>query len=763
MIDRKFIVKLVSKLNFIQKKNNNPSPLCRYLRRYEGDREELSNIILEAVIKGVSNREQLVSIGEAVGTRLLHLEGEKMTDLTFGGNYKKKRELVKIGIEAVGLLALSGCIRLAKPIKVGGKNEMYTVEPACDEFLKLILTSDESLGNFPTNEYVPWVSPWKGVNSIVKRMPVGWDEKYSKEEIPHVYEALNNYGSTPFVINDGILKVAQLMEDAGYCWIPEVIPQATVTEALCDLMKVKNKEDFVRDKKSQWAMSQGINSRYLDKMSKQMAKDWYTEKADPLIKVVAAHSKRREFDMVIKKATVINDRSKGSLSLEDAPFFFDFQLDSRGRFYPMQQWLEPTGSDLAKSLLQFFNTQEWSENVEAHLAYHIANCAGMDKLSKQDRVNWVYDNYEAIKHAVEDPLNSALLFKLQGEKKTKWQFLAGAMSFVDLKENGSEGWQCRIPVGLDATNSGLQILSFLTRDRKGCQDTNVIQHPIREIGDAYDEVWNVAVNNMYKMMDKFDEEENEKEMDKNLITSFQFNDYIQYGSRKVTKRPCMSYYYSAGEDCIRYQLYNDRATFGSDAFTKMKFRDTKPLSRCIFKALDGKDGAYPPQANTLKVFQKTACAAVKNATDVYLSWKTPTNFTAFQGYGQIHTERLRVRFGEKRIMITVAFGFKGILKKRHKTGISANIVHSLDASLMTMVLSRLGRIGVTDFMMIHDQFSVPASQVDVLFDEFKMVFIDTIGSDTLSSILEDLGASDSEIVYGDVTDDEVLHSNYIIS
>jgi len=760
MIDRKFLYKLVDKINLAQKAKNNPSPLCKYLRRYGGDREELATTILEAVVKGVSNREQLVSIGEAIGTKLLHLEGEKMSNLTFGGDYKKKRELIKIGIEAVGLLQLSGCIRLAKPIKIGGKNEMFTLEPACDEFLKLILTSDESLGEFPTDHYTPWDKPWKGTNSIVKRMPVGWDEKYTKQEIPHVYEALNNYGNTPFLINEGLLKTVSLMQDSDHCWIPEDIPQSVVTESICDLMKIKNKEDFVKDKKAEWAMAQGINSRYLDKLSKQMAKDWYTERSEPLIKIIAAHSKRREFNMVLKKATIINERSRSSL---DKPFHFDFQLDSRGRFYPMQQWLEPTGSDLSKALLQFANPQEWSENVEAHLAYHVANCAGMDKLSKQDRVNWVYDNYEEIKEAVEDPLNSDLIMRLQGEKKTKWQFLAGAMAFVDLKENGKEGWQCRIPVGLDATNSGLQILSFLTRDRSGCQDTNVIQHPTREIGDAYDEVWTVAVNNMYKMMDKFDDVEDEKEMDKNLVTSFQLNDYIEYGSRKVTKRPCMSYYYSAGEDCIRYQLYNDRGTFGSDAFTNMQFKDTKALSRCIFKALDGKDGAYPPQANTLKVFQKTACDAVKGAEDVYLSWKTPTNFTAFQGYGQIHTERLRVRFGDRRLMITVAFGFKGILRKRHKTGISANIVHSLDASLMTMVLSKLGRIGITDFMMIHDQFSVPASHVDTLFDEFKMIFIDTIGSGTLSSILEDLGSDDSDIVYGDVTDDEVLHANYIIS
>lgn len=755
MIDRKYVVNLLKKFRDIECSKNNPSALCNFLRRFTGNKEELSEYVLESTVKGMSNRSTLVNISESVGTMFLHKEGHKMDELTFGGDYKKKRELIKIGVEAIGLLSILGYIRLAKPIKIGGKNEMHTLEPACDSFLKLLEVSEESLGDFPTVTYNPWLSPWKGVESIVKKMPVGWESKYSKETIPHVYEALNNYGSTPFEINGDLLKTVKSMLDNDHCWIPEDISSEDVTVALCDLIRVKNKEDFVKDKKAQWAMSQGISKKFIDKLSKQMAKDWYTERSEPFIKTIASHSKRREFNTVLRKADVLVGYSN--------PFHYDFQLDSRGRFYPMQQWLEPTGSDLSKALLQFSNHQEWSESIEAHLAYHVANCAGMDKLSKQDRVNWVYDNYEEIKYAVEDPLNSALLFRLQGEKKTKWQFLASAMSFVDLKENGKAGWRCKIPVGLDATNSGLQILSFLTRDRKGCQDTNVVQHPTREIGDAYDEVWKVAIDNMYKMMDKFDAEEDEKEMDKNLVTSFQLNDYIEFGSRKVTKRPCMSYYYSAGEDCIRYQLYNDRTTFGSDAFSSMRFKDTKALSRCIFKALDGVDGAYPPQAQVLKVFQKTACDAVKKAEDVYLSWKTPTNFTAFQGYGQIHTERLRVRFAGQKKDVTCAFGFKGILKKRHKTGISANIVHSLDASLMAMTLSKMGRIGVTDFMMIHDQFSVPAGHVDALFEEFKMIFIDTIGSDTLSSILEDLGSNDSEIIYGDVTNDEVLHSNYIIS
>ena len=67
-----------------------------------------------------------------------------------------------------------------------------------------------------------------------------------------------------------------------------------------------------------------------------------------------------------------------------------FQLDSRGRFYPIVNYFEPTGSDLAKSLLMFNHGVPWSENVERALAIHTANCAGEDKISLDDRVLWTY-------------------------------------------------------------------------------------------------------------------------------------------------------------------------------------------------------------------------------------------------------------------------------------------------------------------------------------------------------------------------------------
>jgi DNA-directed RNA polymerase len=719
--------------------------LRTYLRKGHGERVDLAYSILDNTIAGMNKRETLVCIGEKVGMFFMKQMGFTQSEMGFNGDYKLKTKLMKVGVEAVGILSLLGHVKLAKAIKMKGKNEMNTIEPLSDVFMKLAIESEKSMGLFPSEEYEPWVKPWKGQYSIVKKMPVGWDDKYMPDVIPEVYKALNYYGSTPFGINKWLLETAGVMSGEEHPWCPTKMDDSYVTEILHELVRTKQKEDFVKGKKAEWALSVGIHGDFLDKLSKQMAKDWYTEKSEPYIKVISEHSKRVEFDMVMRKAGAL-DHTKA--------FYFDYQLDSRGRFYPMQQWLEPTGSDLSKACLQFFNPTPWSPDVELSLAYHIANCAGKDKLSKEERIAWTYSNYEDIKVAVRDPNNSPLVKAIQDEKKTRWQFLASAKSFVDLVESDEpENWGCHIPIGLDATNSGLQILSALVRDRKGCEDTNVIQHPSRDIGDAYEEVWDVSKTKMYALAEGTD----------NTGLSERLKAYIDNGSRKVTKRPTMSYYYSAGEECIRYQLYNDRSSFGSRVFSDMRYKDTKELASCIYGALDGEAGAYPSQARILKTFQEGAKNRIKKSDDVYISWKTPTGFTAFQGYGKIHTKRINVKFGKAKKDVTVAYGFDGPLSSRHRTGISANIVHSLDASLMTKTLSCLGDVGVKDFMMIHDQFSVPANHVDLLFEEFKGVFVETMSENLLASILGDIGHSDSDIQYGDVKDSEILNSNYIIS
>ena len=65
-------------------------------------------------------------------------------------------------------------------------------------------------------------------------------------------------------------------------------------------------------------------------------------------------------------------------------------------------------------------------------------------------------------------------------------------------------------------------------------------------------------------------------------------------------------------------------------------------------------------------------------------------------------------------------------------------------------------------MMIHDQFSVSADNLELLLDVFKEVFQEIFEKDQLGATIESFGLED-EIDYGDLQMDEISKSKYIIS
>ena len=77
--------------------------------------------------------------------------------------------------------------------------------------------------------------------------------------------------------------------------------------------------------------------------------------------------------------------------------YFPYQADFRGRKYTVSSFLSPQGTEHAKALLTFGEGLPIeNEEQKNWLAIHGANCAGVDKVSFEDRIQWVSDNEEHI-------------------------------------------------------------------------------------------------------------------------------------------------------------------------------------------------------------------------------------------------------------------------------------------------------------------------------------------------------------------------------
>lgn len=101
-----------------------------------------------------------------------------------------------------------------------------------------------------------------------------------------------------------------------------------------------------------------------------------------------------------------------------------------------------------------------------YLKIDIASSFGLDKKDWEERIAWFDQNHEKLESLVKQADEPA-------------QFLAGVMAYRDMEKGIPIGYAC----GLDATSSGLQLLSILSGCKKSGTTCNVVSTGHRE--DAY--------------------------------------------------------------------------------------------------------------------------------------------------------------------------------------------------------------------------------------------------------------------------------------
>jgi DNA-directed RNA polymerase len=224
----------------------------------------------------------------------------------------------------------------------------------------------------------------------------------------------------------------------------------------------------------------------------------------------------------------------------------------------------------------------------------------------------------------------------------------------------------------------------------------------------------------------------------------------------------MSYYYDAGKGCIQDQTFEDRRDHGYDLLSEMTYDDSAYIGTAIF---DGVKMAFPRQTQAKDCLKRGVGVYLENNVDSsMITWKTATGFTAFQNYAKTSIKRVNCMFASRPVKLSYQIFLSEARKTDHERGISANFVHSQDASLLALVIARLAEQGVSDFMMIHDQFSVNAENMELLLSTFKEVFWEVFEEDQLGNTLSSFGLTGTDIInYGDLDMQEVMSSRYIIS
>jgi len=135
----------------------------------------------------------------------------------------------------------------------------------------------------------------------------------------------------------------------------------------------------------------------------------------------------------------------------DKPFHFVWRYDSRGRSYCSGYHLSIQSNEYGKALLSLYNKEPITTLDNLYIA--IANHAGHDKLTWDERINWTHTN-----------INTSIKWKepMLGRKALR--------ALEDAKNGKPSGYM----VSADATTSGYQILAVLS----GCKETALLTNCI---------------------------------------------------------------------------------------------------------------------------------------------------------------------------------------------------------------------------------------------------------------------------------------------
>ena len=421
--------------------------------------------------------------------------------------------------------------------------------------------------------------------------------------------------------------------------------------------------------------------------------------------------------------------------------YFPYQLDFRGRIYAVPH-LNPQGSDHQKALLRFANGKPLGSEGWKWLAIHGSNTAGYDKVSLEDRVEWVLDNEEEICAIAENPYDNRGWCSSIGnvEIDKPWQFLAFCFEWAGYCKYG-ESFVSKLPVAMDGSCSGIQHFSAMLRDEIGGKAVNLIPADLPQ--DVYGMVAKKVIEQAEADVVSGTEDEL-KHTDEGVAyvkrgTKVLAKQWLEFGiTRKTTKRSVMTLAYGSKEYGFKEQLMEDiirpAKNSGNFPFEWDGYQAAQYMAKAIWVAVNK---VLVKAGEAMRWLQTAASLAAKE--DLPVRWTTPVGFPVVQAYADTEARRVKTAINGKLMFLLMHQDTDKLNRRKQSSGIAPNYVHSCDAAHMMLTIVRSKQAGIRSFGAIHDSFSTTAGQSEELFRIIRESFFEMYDTvDVLGSFREEI-------------------------
>ena len=365
-------------------------------------------------------------------------------------------------------------------------------------------------------------------------------------------------------------------------------------------------------------------------------------------------------------------------------FYHVYTLDFRGRAYTTCELLSPQSSDFDRGLIHFAQEVKLTERGRYWQKVHLSNLFGNDKVSFDDRVEWVEQKWDKIVAISEDPYTNKEWVDLAKKKNKSFQRLSAIFDITR-----TDGYT-RMAVQLDGKCNGNQHWSAIMGDKDIAHLTSVT--PDSKPQDLYQYV----ADGTTKYCKDF--------RDSNAWFETFVNHWDKGIDRVVTKRSTMC-------DAYGLTFYGIQRYLKEEGHLDWVPHEKKngaivEMARAIKASLD----LSLKEPNKGKKYLREITAKA-NECNKHLSWTTPSGFKVTHFYNKVYTRRsLAKLFNNKELIFYVRT--EDVHSRHAILAIAPNYIHSLDAAHMFMTVYGMLNVGITQFSMIHDSFGCNPNMVD---------------------------------------------------
>ena len=578
-------------------------------------------------------------------------------------------------------------------------------------------------------EPLPWTSLHDGgyvdlQYDLVSNRPASWYEAQEGRDLSAILDAVNVIQSTAWAVNEPVLQCLETAwrEQWGVQDMPEVNP-IPVPPMPHNSLKGTDA----------WKQAAVIRAKTHEANRRATGKRWQLMQA-------------------IRQARLLVD---------EPAIFMPVYLDWRGRVYYKPSALNPQSMDAIKSLLVFAEAKRVDEVGLRWLAVHVANVAGNDKITLDERVEWVQKN-ESVLRAIHDDPGSCLAW-FQGwdsweEVDKPWQFLAAAIDYIEAIDTGLS----RIPVAMDGVANGLQHFSAMIRDEVAGAQVALV--PTDKPSDIY-----TAMLDHLKVRLEHDAEHEDDPVKKSQARQWLQSDLLV---RKLTKRPCMTLAYGVKLRGVNNQitefLEGERIKRGADLPFEDIYHATTYMTKVLFETLMEQVRGAGEVKSCLQGYGRAI-----SSRGVSPQWVTPIGFHVLQSYESWKAVKVKT-LSRGAVTVRRVDADPSPLVGRNVDGIAPNVVHSLDACHLMATVNTMAERSETpiSLSMVHDSYATSAADVELMNETLRLEFVRLYRGDVLGDLIDQLqeqAGPDTQATWperpadGQLNLDSILSSKYFFA